>query len=176
MSGTRPTYYVGDLEGQLRNTIVARMTDIFATSKISFLDMAANQAALGKQIEAEIKTNFAMLGLELASFVVENISLPEELQKVMDARIGVGMAGDLNKYTQFQAAQALPVAAANSGGAAGMGVGLGAGVVMGQNMMAAMKQPAVEAPASVGARRFCVDCGASIPDGAKFCPACGRAL
>jgi membrane protease subunit (stomatin/prohibitin family) len=177
VSGTRPTYYVGDLEGQLRNTIVARMTDIFATSKISFLDMAANQAALGRQIEAEMKTNFATLGLELASFVVENISLPDELQKVMDARIGVGMAGDLNKYTQFQAAQALPVAAANSGGAAGMGVGLGAGAVMGQNMMAAMKQPATaDAPASVGAKKYCVDCGASIPDGARFCPSCGRAL
>jgi membrane protease subunit (stomatin/prohibitin family) len=138
--------------------------------------MAANQAALGKQIEAEMKANFATLGLELASFVVENISLPEELQKVMDARIGVSMAGDLNKYTQFQAAQALPVAAANSGGAAGMGVGLGAGAVMGQNMMAAIKQPSVEAPPAVGARRFCVDCGASIPDAAKFCPACGRAV
>ncbi len=124
VSGTRPAYYVGDLEGQLRNTIVARMTDIFATSKISFLDMAANQAALGKRIEAEMQKNFASLGLELTSFVVENISLPDELQKAMDARIGVSMAGDLNKYTQFQAAQALPVAAANSGGAAGMGVGL----------------------------------------------------
>jgi membrane protease subunit (stomatin/prohibitin family) len=177
VSGTRPTYCVGDLEGQLRNTIVARMTDIFATSKISFLDMAANQAALGKRIEAEMKANFVTLGLELASFVVENISLPEELQKVMDARIGVSMAGDLNKYTQFQAAQALPVAAANSGGAAGMGVGLGAGAVMGQNMMAAMKQPAAaEAVAAVGAKRYCVDCGAAIPDGARFCPSCGRAL
>ena len=94
-------------------------------------------------------------------FVVENISLPEELQKVMDARIGVSMAGDLGKYTQFQAAQALPVAAANSGGAAGMGVGLGAGAAMGQNMMAAMKQPAAaECRCSGRRKRFCVDCGA----------------
>ncbi len=176
VSGTRPTYYVGDLEGQLRNTIVARMTDIFATSKISFLDMAANQAALGKQIEAEMKPNFAALGLELASFVVENISLPDELQKVMDQRIGVSMAGDLSKYTQFEAAQALPIAAANSGGAAGAGVGLGAGVAMGQNMMAAMKQPSEAAPAAASAgAKFCVDCGKSVPGGAHFCPECGKA-
>ena len=176
ISGTRPAYYASDLEGQLRETIVARMTDIFATSKISFLDMAANQAALGKQIEAEMKANFAALGLELASFVVESISLPDELQKIMDPRIGVGMAGDMKKYTQFEAAQALPVAAANSGGAAGMGVGIGAGAAMGQNMMAAMKQPAAsDAPASVGAERYCVDCGETIPDGARFCPSCGRA-
>ena len=176
ISGTRSTYFVGDLEGQLRNTIVARMTDIFASSKISFLDMAANQAALGKKIEEEMKPNFAALGLELAQFVVENISLPEELQKVMDQRIGVSMAGDLNKYTQFQAAQALPVAAANSGGAAGMGVGLGAGVAMGQNMMAAMKQPSEAGPAPAASKaRFCVDCGQAVPDNARFCPACGRA-
>ncbi|MGA8742865.1 MAG: SPFH domain-containing protein [Terracidiphilus sp.] len=176
VSGTRPTYYVGDLEGQLRNTIVARMTDIFATSKISFLDMAANQSALGKQIETEMKPNFAALGLELSSFVVENISLPDELQKVMDQRIGVSMTGDLNKYTQFEAAQALPIAAANSGGAAGAGVGLGAGVAMGQNMMAAMKQPSETTPAAASAgAKFCVNCGKSVPGGAHFCPECGKA-
>jgi membrane protease subunit (stomatin/prohibitin family) len=176
VSGTRPTYYVSDLEGQLRNTIVARMTDIFATSKISFLDMAANQAALGKKIEEEMKPNFAALGLELASFVVENISLPEELQKVMDQRIGVSMAGDLNKYTQFEAAQALPIAAANSSGAAGAGVGIGAGAAMGQNMVAAMKQPAENSPSvATSGSKFCSDCGKSVPSGAHFCPECGKA-
>ncbi|HEY1580057.1 MAG TPA: SPFH domain-containing protein [Terracidiphilus sp.] len=177
VSGTRSTYYVSDLEGQLRNTIVARMTDIFATSKISFLDMAANQAALGKKIEDEIKPNFAALGLELASFVVENISLPEELQKVMDQRIGVSMAGDLGKFTQFQAAEALIAAASNSGGTAGAGVGLGAGVAMGQTMMAAMKQPmANQTSTATATKSFCPDCGVSMPAGAKFCPSCGREL
>lgn len=174
VSGTRSAYYVSDLEGQLSNTIIARMTDIFATSKISFLDMAANQAALAKKIEEEMNPTFAALGVELASFVVENISLPEELQKVMDARIGVSMAGDLGKFTQFQAAQALSTAAANSGGAAGMGVGLGAGVAMGQTMMSAMKQaPGNDAP-KVGAKKYCVDCGQVVPEGARFCPSCGR--
>jgi membrane protease subunit (stomatin/prohibitin family) len=174
VSGTRPTYFVANLEGQLRNTIVARMTDIFATSKISFLDMAANQAALGKKIEEEMRPNFAALGLELASFVVENISLPEELQKVMDQRIGVSMAGDLGKFTQFQAAEALSAAAANSGGTAGAGVGLGAGVAMGQTMMAAMKQPDA-APPSQATAKPCANCGKSVPAGAHFCPDCGKA-
>lgn len=173
VSGTRQAYYVSDLEGQLRNTIVARMTDIFATSKISFLDMAANQTALGRKIEEEMKPSFAALGLELATFVVENISLPEELQKVMDARIGVSMAGDLGKFTQFEAAQSMPIAAANSGGAAGTGVGLGAGAVMGQSMMAAMTQPA--ASEAAGVKKFCTDCGKAVPEGAHFCPSCGKA-
>lgn len=174
VSGTRPTYYAADLEGQLRNTIVARMTDIFATSKISFLDMAANQTALGARIESEMKPNFAALGLELASFVVENISLPEELEKVMDARIGMSMVGDPGKYAQFEAAQSIPIAAANTGGVAGMGAGLGAGAIMGQNMMAAAKLgPTAEA--STGAKKFCSDCGKTIPEDAHFCPSCGKA-
>ena len=169
-------YFVADLEGQLRNTIVARMTDIFATSNVSFLDMAANQSALGKKIEEQMKPAFAAFGLELNQFTVENISLPEELQKVMDQRIGVNMAGDLGRYTQFEVAQSLPVAAANSGGVAGMGVGLGAGAAMAQTMMPSLATASGTQVSSTAARaaRFCIDCGRQVPDGAKYCPGCGR--
>ena len=178
VSGTRESYYVSDLEGQLRETIVARMTDVFAASDVSFLDMAANQAALGQKVAQALQPTFAALGLELDQFVVENISLPDELQKVMDQRIGVSMAGDLGRYTQFQAAQALGTAAANPGGAAGAGVGVGAGVAMGQTMMAAVAPVATvaAAPAAPGAReKFCVGCGTAMPKVAKFCPECGKA-
>jgi membrane protease subunit (stomatin/prohibitin family) len=177
--GTRPTYYASELEGQLRNTIVARMTEIFATSDVSFLDMAANLSALGQKIADQMKPAFAALGLELNQFVMENISLPDELQKVMDQRIGTSMAGDLGRYTQFEAAQALPIAAANAGGGAGAGVGVGAGVAMGQAMMAAVQAPAAGAAAAVAVTpaagtKFCIDCGKQIPAAAKFCPECGK--
>jgi membrane protease subunit (stomatin/prohibitin family) len=175
ISGTRPSYFVTELEGQLRNTIVARMTDIFATSDVSFLDMAANQDALGQKIAEQMKPAFTALGLELDQFVVENISLPDELQKVMDQRIGTSMAGDLSRYTQFETAQSLPIAAANPGGAAGMGLGLGAGVAMAQTVMAAVKSPANPSPAASTGTRFCMECGKSIPERAKFCPECGKA-
>ena len=174
VSGTRESCYVADVEGQLRDTIVARMTDIFATSDVSFLDMAANQQALGGKIAEAMKPAFAALGLELNQFAVENISLPDELTKVMDARIGVGMAGDLGRYTQFQTAQALPVAAANPGGAAGAGIGVGAGVAMGQAMMNSMSVAGAAATATAG-EKFCIDCGKPIPRTAKFCPDCGKA-
>src|SRR5579863_3533398 len=101
ISGTRDIYHVPDLEGQLRNTIVARMTDSFAQSSVPFLDMAANQAALGQKIIDAVKPSFAELGLSLESFVVENISLPDELQKMLDQRISMNMLGDMGKYTQF---------------------------------------------------------------------------
>ena len=175
VSGTRDSYYVSDMEGQLRNTIVAKMTDIFAPSDVAFVDMAANQAKLADKIAAELKPAFAGLGLDLCQFVVENLSLPDELQKVLDQRIGMNMAGDPARYAQFQAAQAMPIAAANPGGAAGAGVGLGAGLAMAQSMMAALKAPAAEPAAAAAAdSKFCMDCGGAMPKRAKFCPDCGK--
>jgi membrane protease subunit (stomatin/prohibitin family) len=173
ISGTRDLYRSEDLEGQLRNTIVAKMTDTFATSKVPFLDMAANQAALGDKIKEQTAPAFADYGLELDTFVVENLSLPDELQKVLDQRISMNMIGDMGKYTQFQVAQSMPIAAANEGGgAAGIGVGLGAGLTMANSMLNAVK-PA-EAPAAPAVEtKFCTNCGNKIARASKFCPECG---
>ncbi len=179
ISGTRDTYLVADLEGQLRNTIVGRIADTFAESKIPFLDMAANQVEMGQLIANQMKPSFTDLGLALDSFVVESLSLPDELQKILDQRISMGMIGDMSRYTQFQVAQSLPIAAANEGGgAAGIGVGLGAGLTMAQQMMGAVQQaqpggaPAGAAPPA-GETKFCMSCGKPIPRPAKFCPECG---
>jgi membrane protease subunit (stomatin/prohibitin family) len=202
LSGTREIYTIADLEGQLRNTIVGRMTGAFAESGVPFLDMAANQTELGVKIAEGLKPQFAELGLALDSFVVENLSLPEELQKMLDTRVGMNMIGDMGRFTQYQVANSLPIAAGNeSGGIAGIGVGLGAGLTMAQQMMNAMNNPGGGAtppspapppavspgaapnaapsagggpPAAPGAEtKFCVDCGKSIPKRAKFCPECG---
>jgi len=178
VSGTRDAYYVADLEGQLRNTVVAKMTEAFAPGEVAFLDMAANQSKLADRIAGELKPAFAALGLELAQFIVENLSLPEELQKVLDQRIGVAMAGDLGQYTRFQAAQSLPLAAENPGGAAGAGVGLGVGLAMAQTIAGAAKaasETPAAAPAAEEGAKFCMDCGKSIPRRARFCPDCGKA-
>jgi len=190
VSGTRDVYRVEDLEGQLRNTIVGRITDTFASSNVPFLDMAANQVALSEKMAAQLKPAFTDLGLSLDSFVVENLSLPDELQKVLDQRISMNMVGDMGRYTQYQVAQSIPIAAANEGGgAAGIGAGLGAGVAMGQAMMDAVKKASApsgeSAPSSGGSAagtaaagtetKFCLNCGKPIPKVAKFCPGCGQA-
>ena len=88
-----------------------------------------------------LKPSFAELGLSLETFVVENISLPDELQKMLDQRIGMNMIGDMGKYTQFQVAQshAHRSRERRRWRAAGIGVGLGAGLTMAQSMMNAMK-------------------------------------
>src|SRR5258706_6461503 len=184
VSGTREIYRVSDLEGQLRNTIIGRMSDTFAESNVPFLDMAANQIELGQKIGESLKPMFADLGLTLDTYVVENLSLPDELQKRLDERIGMNMVGDMGRYTQFQVAQSMPIAAGNEGGgAAGIGVGLGAGLTMAQSMMNAMKPgpggasgaPSGAAPATPGAptgteatTKFCINCGKPMPRAAKF--------
>jgi len=173
VSGTRGTYTVADLEGQLRNTIITTITDHFAESGIPFLDMAANQEELGKAVSEKVKPKFAELGLSLENFQVQNISLPEELQKKLDERISMGVVGDLGRYTQFQTAQSIPIAAAAEGGAAGAGVGLGAGIAMGQAMGQAMSQTLQGGAGAAAATAPCVKCTKPVPAGAKFCPACG---
>ena len=150
ISGTRDAYTREELEGQLRNTLVAGLTDLFGESGVPFIDMAANQDEFGKAMAAKAAPMFADFGLTLDSLVVQNVSLPEELQKILDQKIGMNMIGDMQRYTQFQVANSIPDAAKNEGGIAAMGVGLGAGVgfgqVVGQAMASAMQPAAGAAP------------------------------
>lgn len=153
ISGTRERYTVDELEQQLRNLVVATMSATLGGSELPFLDMAANQLLLAERMQAQMLPTFERYGLELDNFAVENISLPEELQKAIDTRISMGMMGDLGKFTQYQAAQSIPLAAQNEGGLAGIGAGLAAGVGVGQIMGDAMRQalqPGIVAGAAAG--------------------------
>jgi membrane protease subunit (stomatin/prohibitin family) len=143
--------------------------------------MAANLGALTDKITNDLKPSFEALGLELNQFVVASVSLPEDLQKVMDQRIGMSMAGDMNRLTQFEAAESLEEAAQNTSGTAGMGVGLGAGAAMAQTLMGQGMQgqtrAATGAPAAApdAGSKFCIECGKPMPERGKFCPECGKA-
>jgi membrane protease subunit (stomatin/prohibitin family) len=187
ISGTLDSYFAHDIEGQLCDAIVARMTEVLADSDISFLDMTANQGTLGEKLVAVIQPAFAAIGLQLNQFLVENISLPDELQKQLDQRIGMNMMGDLGRYTQFAAAESMPIAAANADGAAGLGMGLGTGAAVAQALSTAVKSATEEASAHASAAapadapapdatatKFCIDCGKPIPLRAKFCSECGH--
>jgi membrane protease subunit (stomatin/prohibitin family) len=183
VSGTRPVYTTEDLSGHLRNTIIGKVSDAFAESKIPFLDMAANLNELSHTISQQLAPVMDDLGLELHSFQVQSLSLPEELQKKLDERIGMNMAGNLKDYTQYQVAQSMPIAAANPGGGAGLGAGLGAGMAMGKAMVDGVSGNAGNsstqggAPASTpsAAEKFCSACGKPVARAAKFCSECGAA-
>jgi len=140
ISGTVERYTTEQLESQLRNTIVGNISDIFGESGVPFIDMAANQLEFANALKAKLDPMFQQYGLALDSLVVQNISLPEELQKTLDARIGVNMMGGMQGYTQYQVANAIPLAAQNEGGLAGLGAGVGVGFGVGQQVAQTMAQ------------------------------------
>ena len=151
VSGTVERYTTEQLESQLRNTIVGNISDIFGESGVPFIDMAANQLEFGNALKAKLDPMFQQYGLVLDSLVVQNISLPEELQKMLDARIGVNMMGGMQGYTQYQVANAIPLAAQNEGGLAGLGAGVGVSFGVGQQVAQTMAQslnPQAAAPAA----------------------------
>jgi len=139
VSGSREWYTVTELDGQLRALMLQHISDAVAASGIAFLDLAANQVEFAKQLREATAPAFAALGLALENVTVQNVSLPEELQKILDQKIGMGMVGgDMGKFMQYQTGQAIPALAAgvghDGGGIAGQAVGLGAGVALGQVM------------------------------------------
>ena len=139
ISGTRESYPVADLEGQLRGLVLQNISNAIAGSGLPFLDLAANQVMFADALTKELAPLFAKLGLLIENLTVQNVSLPEELQKILDQKIGMGMVGnDMGKFMQYQTAQAIPKFAEGSGngggGIAGDAMGLGAGVALGQVM------------------------------------------
>ncbi|HNH34656.1 MAG TPA: SPFH domain-containing protein, partial [Rhodocyclaceae bacterium] len=140
VSGTFERYNSEQLESQLRNTVVGHIADLFGESGVPFVDMAANQEEFGRALKAKLEPQFQQFGLALDNLVVQNISLPEELQKVLDTRIGMNVIGDMGRYTQYQVANSIPLAAQNEGGMAGIGAGVGAGLAIGQTMAGSIGQ------------------------------------
>ena len=144
ISGTSARYTVDDLDGQLRGLMLQHISDAVARSGIPFLDLAANQVEFASQLKEVNGPEFAKLGLALESVTLQNVSLPEELQKILDQKIGMGMVGgDMGKFMQYQTAQAIPKfaeGAGGGGGIAGDAMGLGAGVALGQVMAQQLNQ------------------------------------
>jgi membrane protease subunit (stomatin/prohibitin family) len=128
---TDPSFETYEITGQLRNTIVARFVDAVGRSKLAVLDLAGNYDRIAKVAMEGIAPDLAGMGLSLPAFYIENISLPPEVEQALDTRTKMGVLGDLNQYTKYQAATAIPEAAANPGGIGGMGAQLAAGVALG---------------------------------------------
>ena len=136
ISGTRERYTAADLDGQLRGLMLQHISDAVAQSGVPFLDLAANQVEFAQQLQQATAPAFEALGLKLEGVTVQNVSLPEELQKILDQKIGMGMVGqNMGQFMQYQTAQAIPKLAegvGQGGSVAGDAMGLGAGVALGQ--------------------------------------------
>ncbi|MFQ5790583.1 MAG: SPFH domain-containing protein [Acidobacteriota bacterium] len=172
--GTDGHFTTEEITGQLKRLTVSGFSDLLGESKIPVFDLASNYDELSERAHHKLGPEFESHGLELVKFYVENISLPPEVEKMLDKRTGMRVVGDLSRFTRFQAARAIESAAENPGGTAGAGVGLGAGVAMGNAMMGAMQPPAKDdSGAPRAATATCVQCSQPIQAGSRFCSRCG---
>jgi membrane protease subunit (stomatin/prohibitin family) len=178
IAGTNAHFVTEDIEGQLKRTLVSGFSDALAESKIAALDLASNYDELGRFTRVKLTEDFKGFGLDLTKFVIENISLPAEVEAAMDKRTSMGVIGDVGRYAQFQAADAMRDAAQNTGGGAGIGAGLGAGFAIGNAMGGAMTNAMNQskAEAAAPAKTACPKCGAANLANAKFCNDCGAKM
>ena len=148
--GTDGNFTTDGISDQLRNIVITRFTDAIGESKIPVLDMASNYNEISKFCHEKLISEFQEYGIDLTKFLVASIALPEEVERALDKRSSMGIIGDLNKYTQFQAAQSLEAAAENpAGGGAGAGMGMGMGFGMANMMMNTMGQTTQQGGTSI---------------------------
>jgi len=147
---TDPMFEAFEISNQLRNVIVSRFVDAMGQAKIAVLDLAGNYDKISKVALEVIKPDLAALGLALTSLLIENISLPPEVEQALDQRTKMGVLGDMSKFTQYKTAEAIGDAAKNQGGMAGLGSGIAAGAALADQMRGAMVGSARGADAPVG--------------------------
>ncbi|WP_435819833.1 SPFH domain-containing protein [Micromonospora tulbaghiae] len=145
--GTDPQFRTEEVQEYLRQLMVGRLGGALATAGVPLLDLAAHQDAIGRRLAAVLTEELAEVGIAIPKFVIENVSVPPEVEQALDKRTSMGAVGDLDRYTRFQAANAMEAAANNPGGEAGAGIGLGLGMAMGQQMARSMGGGAATQPA-----------------------------
>ena len=148
--GTDPQFRTEEVSEFLRQNIVSAVATNLGNAKIPVLDLAANQDTIASQLAEALTATVREMGISIPRFVIENISLPPEVEKALDKRTSMGVIGNLDQYTKFQTAEAIEDAAQNPGGGAGQGIGIGMGMAMGQQMANSFNQnqAAPQAPAA----------------------------
>lgn len=144
--GSKDVCSVQDLEGQMKANILTSLATFFGQSQISFLDMASHQDKFSVMLKEALKDEFENYGLSLESFLVQSVSLPEEVQSQIDKMTSMKITGDMKQYTQFQAADSLGKGAGVSGGNAG--VEMATAIVMGQSLGSSLNKSLSESTSS----------------------------
>ena len=169
--GTSEKYSVSSITEYVKSIVVSSFTDFLAEQKMPVLDIPTKYTEIGEGATLKVTEKLASMGLKVQDVIVENISLPDAVEKAIDERSSIGVLGNMNTYTQYKAANAIEAAAENPGGAAGAGVGLGAGFGFGQMMAGTMNVANNNNEVKV----VCPSCNATVSQG-KFCPECGKPL
>jgi len=179
--GTQGVYTTDAIKDFLRDVIVSRLNDLMGESLDTILDLPKNYDEIAVAVKARLADDFGRYGMELHDFYINSITPPEEVQKVIDQRSGMGAAGDLDRFMKFKAAMAMGDAAKNEGGMAGAGMGMGAGVGVGM-MLPGMLYNVLNgnngSPEKIAAKGTvnCPKCHGDVSLDARFCPACGHQM
>lgn len=138
LSGANATFTVDQVADQLRDMLVAKMSAVLAAGGISVYELSAKYGELAAHVQEQATPQFQQYGLAASQVVIENISLPPEVEATLDQKTRMSMlGGDLDRYASLQSADAIRDAARNPGGAAGAGIGIGMGAALGNRAAAA---------------------------------------
>ena len=188
--GTKGRYTTQAIEDFLRDLCVARLNDLLGETLKTILDLPRYYDELAGGLKGRVADDFGKYGLELVDFLIGAITPPEEVQKMIDERAGMGAIGDMQRYMAFKAARGIEAAANNpgdAGNAAGLGLGAGIGMMMPGMIAGAMGGPgrgpgggaAAPGPLPSGGGAGtapCPKCQSPVPAGAKFCGNCGTVM
>jgi membrane protease subunit (stomatin/prohibitin family) len=182
--GTRGLVSTQSLGEYLRDIIVSRLNDLLGENLKTVFDLPAYYDELAAGVKARVADDFSRQGLELVDMLISAITPPEEVQKKIDERASMSALGDMNRYMQYKAAESMPDAAKQPGGAAGTGMGLGMGFGFGQMMANSFgnqgqgQQQGQQGGGGAAAAQTtpCPKCGTPNPAGAKFCQNCGATV
>ena len=150
--GTDSLFTVDEIESQLSNHILNRLPTVLGESDVSILDFASEYSKFGEYITKKIAPSFEEYGLELTHMLVENISLPEEVEKALDRRTSREITGNLDEHIKYQTGEALGNSGNGGNSLIGDMVGMGAGVALGQEMMQGMKKADKNTPPELPTR------------------------
>lgn len=137
--GSDGRFEIEEIVGQLKRTLVSRFTSALGQAKIPALDLAGNYDEIARKLQPVLQIDFEEMGLTITKFLIENISLPPEVERILDKRSEMGLIGNIGAYAAYQAATAIPDAAKASNSFAGAGMGLAAGMAMGGQMAGTMQ-------------------------------------
>jgi len=176
--GTNASYTTDQLEDYLREIVVARLNDFLGESVDTLLELPRHYDEMAVAIKTRVAEDFRKYGMELVDFYINRITPPEEVQRMIDERSGMGAVGNLDQFLKFKAAKAMGDAATAAGGSAAGGLGLGAGAGLGILLPGMLGKALAGEPAvATGAATIvCAGCQAVVARDSRFCPRCGRQL
>ena len=179
--GTEHRYDTESVAAWLRDFIVARFNDVLGTTLDSVFDLASRYDELGAAAKARLTDDFRNYGMVLEDFLIDAVTPPDEVNRMIDERAAMGAVGDLDRFTRYRTAQAigdLARAGGDSGGAAATGAGLGLGVTMAQLFAQALNPQQAAAPGVATPVEGTTTCpnGHVVAREAKFCPQCGAKI